>query len=297
MIWRPLGHHQRSRGNRKGQNCCRDHSWTTRQAQATITLSLSRFQQIRNALRNRSQWSDMSELTLALAYGAFAGLMIPVGGFFASIERIQPRWLEKEIRHSAMAFGGGILIAAVTFVLVPTGIKLLPIWLGLLAFFVGGSLFALIERVRHLHAESNAQFLAMLTDFIPEAIALGAMIATQAPDTALLAFLIGAQNLPEAFNAWREVQAKGRYGGRRVMVVFLVLAAIGPVAVGLGYFFLAELPMLTGLIMMAAAGGILFLMFQSIAVKAHLKNRQAPSLAALGGFGVGMVGQALLGGI
>ena len=47
----------------------------------------------------------MNDLYLALLYGAFAGLMIPVGGYLASIERIQPRWLEQEVRHSVMAFG------------------------------------------------------------------------------------------------------------------------------------------------------------------------------------------------
>ena len=242
-------------------------------------------------------YPTMSDLALALIYGTFAGLMIPLGGFLASIERIHPRWLENEIRHSIIAFGGGILIAAVAFVLVPEGVELLPGWSALLAFFLGGSLFAVFEYHRQHRADDNAQFLAMLTDFIPEAIALGAMMATQEPEAAPLAFLIGAQNLPEAFNAWREVKAKGRHSKRRVMVVFTGLAAIGPLAVGLGFVFLSNQPIVTGLIMMAAAGGILFLMFQSITIKAHMKNRQAPSLAALFGFATGMVGQMLLGGV
>ena len=80
------------------------------------------------------------------------------------------------------------------------------------------------------------------------------------------------------------------------MLIFLVVASLGPVAVALGYLFLADLPRLTGAIMMAAAGGILYLTFQDIAVKAHLKNRQAPSLAAIAGFATGMAAQALVGG-
>ena len=78
------------------------------------------------------------------------------------------------------------------------------------------------------------------------------------------------------------------------MRIFFVLALIGPAAVLLGYFFLADRPILTGTIMMVAAGGILFLTFQDIAVKAHLKYKQAPSLAALLGFSLGMVGHALV---
>lgn len=237
----------------------------------------------------------MSDLLLAIAYGAFAGLMIPVGGYLASIEHIQPRWLEEEVRHSVMAFGGGILVAAVAFVLVPEGLALMPLWASLPVFFIGGALFALFERLRRTHADSNAQFLAMLTDFVPEAVSLGAIMASRSSEATLLALLIGGQNLPEAFNAYRELKARGRHGQRRVMVIFFGLAAIGPAAVVLGYLFLARLPSLTGAIMMAAAGGILYLMFQDIAVKAHLRNRHAPSLAALAGFAVGMAGNALLG--
>jgi ZIP family zinc transporter len=237
----------------------------------------------------------MNEFGLALVYGGLAGLMIPVGGYLASIERIQPRWLEQEFRHSMIAFGGGILIAAVALVLVPQGLALLPLWAGLAAFFAGGAAFALFERLQRRHADANAQFIAMLTDFVPEAVSLGAIIASRSSDAALLALLIGAQNLPEAFNAWREMKARGRHGQRRVMTVFLALAAIGPVAVGVGYLFLSDLPQITGAIMLAAAGGILFLMFQNIAVKAHLEYHQAPSLAALAGFAFGILAEALVG--
>jgi ZIP family zinc transporter len=237
----------------------------------------------------------MNEFGLALVYGGLAGLMIPVGGYLASIERIQPRWLEQEFRHSMIAFGGGILIAAVALVLVPQGLALLPLWAGLAAFFAGGAAFALFERLQRRHADANAQFIAMLTDFVPEAVSLGAIIASRSSDAALLALLIGAQNLPEAFNAWREMKARGRHGKRRVMIVFLALAAIGPVAVGVGYLFLSDLPQITGAIMLAAAGGILFLMFQNIAVKAHLEYHQAPSLAALAGFAFGILAEALVG--
>lgn len=237
----------------------------------------------------------LNDFLLSLLFGTFAGLMIPAGGYLASVERIQPLWLEQEVRHSVMAFGGGILMAAVAFVLVPEGLELLPLWAALAAFFTGGAVFALFDHLRRTRSEKNAQFLAMLTDFVPEAIALGAIMASEPSEAALLALLIGGQNLPEAFNAWRELKARGRHGKKRVMRIFFALAAIGPVAVVLGYVLLADLPAITGTIMMAAAGGILYLMFQDIAVKAHMRNRQGPSLAALAGFALGMAGNAVLG--
>ena len=42
----------------------------------------------------------MPDVLLAIVYGLFAGLIIPAGGYLASIERIQPNWLEEEVRHS-----------------------------------------------------------------------------------------------------------------------------------------------------------------------------------------------------
>ncbi|MBK0399075.1 divalent cation transporter [Limibaculum sp. M0105] len=237
----------------------------------------------------------MEHLWLALLYGSFAGLMIPLGGLVARVERIQPRWLELEFRHSVIAFGGGILVAAVALVLVPEGMEVLPAWAAIAAFLAGALIFARIERAQRAHGGAHAQFLAMMTDFVPEAIALGAMLSAGAPEAGLLALMIGLQNLPEGFNAWREMGADGRVGRSRTMTLFLALAAVGPVAVLFGDLVLAGLPQVTGAIMMGAAGGILFLMFQDIAVEAHLENRQTPSLAAIGGFGVGLLAQALLG--
>lgn len=245
--------------------------------------------------RGASAASRMNDLLLALIYGAAAGLMIPLGGLLASMERIQPRWLEEEFRHSMIAFGGGILVAAVAFVLVPEGLQLLMLLPGLAAFIGGGILFALFERLQKRRAGSNAQFHAMLTDFVPEAVSLGALIASRSADAALLAFFIGAQNLPEAFNAYREIVSHGRRRKFRVILSFFLLAGLGPLAAAIGYLFLGNLPTVIGGLMMAAAGGILFLMFQNIAVKAHLKYSQAPSLAALAGFAIGMVAMALVG--
>ncbi|MCB0406366.1 MAG: hypothetical protein KDD51_16410 [Bdellovibrionales bacterium] len=48
-----------------------------------------------------------------------AGLAVPLGGVLASREKFSPSWLEDELRHSVIAFGGGLLLAAVALVLVP----------------------------------------------------------------------------------------------------------------------------------------------------------------------------------
>ena len=47
----------------------------------------------------------MSDLVQIIMLTLIAGLAMPVGAMIAAVERIHPRWLETEVRHSVMAFG------------------------------------------------------------------------------------------------------------------------------------------------------------------------------------------------
>lgn len=80
----------------------------------------------------------MSLFQEALVLSLLAGIAIPIGGLISSYENIRPNWLQKELRHSVIAFGGGVLISAVALVLVPEGIKELSLSAVMLSFFLGG---------------------------------------------------------------------------------------------------------------------------------------------------------------
>ena len=45
-----------------------------------------------------------------LLYTLGASICIPLGGFLASIERVRSDWLDHELRHFVIAFGGGVLL-------------------------------------------------------------------------------------------------------------------------------------------------------------------------------------------
>jgi len=134
----------------------------------------------------------------------------------------------------------------------------------------------------------------MLSDFIPEAIALGAVFSHDHRLGLLLALFIGAQNLPEGFNSFGELR-KGT--GRSAMILWhmFFVSFLGPLAALLGYFFLGEHPSITAGIMVFAAGGILYLVFQDIAPQAKMRRHWLPPLGAVLGFIVGMLGQKLIG--
>lgn len=236
----------------------------------------------------------MSQLVIVITVSWTAGLAAFIGGVFAKLEgTAESRW-KSELIHGIVAFGGGILVAAVAFALAPSGIENLPP-LGLAAVFcLGGLVFCMIDARLAQRGGSKAQLLAMLMDFIPEAIALGALFAHDHKTGLLLGLFIGAQNLPEGFNAFRESVA-GNVAPRTALIGLFAVSGLGPVAAAIGYFFLSDRPVLTASIMSFAAGGILYLIFQDIAPQSKMQHDWKPPLGAVLGFVIGMVGEQLLG--
>lgn len=223
-----------------------------------------------------------------------AGLTIPLGGLVAGLERIRPRWLEEEFRHSVIAFGGGALLAAVALVLVPEGSGKLSLTASMICFTGGGALVMMLDRLTTRVAGPASQLMAMLLDFAPEAMALGASLTLGSDTAVLLAFLIALQNLPEGFNAFREIRDGTGLAAGRLLVFFLLLSLVGPLCAGLGAWLLSDAHQWLGGIMLAAGGGILYLTFQDIAPQAQLKRHWAPPLGAVAGFALGLAGHLLV---
>ena len=232
----------------------------------------------------------MDRLVELLLWTALAGACIPVGAGLAQIEQIRPRWLEQEFRHFVIAFGGGVLVGAVALVLVPEGIARLPQPAAATALLLaGGAAFMAIDRRQAKRRRSAPQFIAMAADFLPESLALGGMFAAHAEGAVLLAVLIGLQNLPEGFNAWRELAREIR---RSVALRrMLLLALLGPVSGAIGWFWLADQDAVLGAIMLFAAGGILYLTFQDIAPQSRLERHWTPPLGAVLGFALALAGK------
>ena len=231
----------------------------------------------------------------ALWLSILAGASIPLGGALATVSAIHPGWLSTEMRHGIIAFGGGALISAVALVLVPEGAEALSPALATVCFGAGGVVFYLLERVLDRNGGAGAQLVAMLSDFIPEAIALGAALAVQESSAALLAVMIALQNLPEGFNAQRELGARTPAALRRPWL-FVPLVVVGPLAAAVGFFLLRDRPQVLGALMLFAAGGILYLVFQDIAPDSRLERRETPALGAVLGFVLGLLGFMLVDG-
>ncbi|MBL3824357.1 MULTISPECIES: ZIP family metal transporter [unclassified Marinobacter] len=225
-----------------------------------------------------------------------AGACIPLGGLLASFEHIRPNWLEQEVRHFLIALGGGILLGAVSVVLIPEGQSSMgdSLW-AIPAIIAGGLLFFGVERILGLKRRESPQLMGVMLDFIPEATALGGL-AVVSPETAvLMAVLIAMQNLPEGFNAYRELVSLPGYTSTKTLLFMTGLVMTGPLAGLLGYFFLSERPVVLGAIMLIASGGILYLIFQDIAPQSRLERHWGPPLGAVVGFCLALFSHDLVG--
>ncbi|MDP5032974.1 MAG: divalent cation transporter [Paraglaciecola sp.] len=236
----------------------------------------------------------MSSLLMVILVTSLAGLGMPLGGLLAKLEHFQSDWLAQEFRHGVMAFGGGALLSAVGLVLVPESIEYVSMTQATL-YFLGGS-FAFMGLDIWLRKTNTpaSQLAAMLADFIPESIALGAAIALDSPSSYLLAGLITLQNIPEGFNAYRELRSSPQFSPAKILIVFTLLALLGPIAGVSGYVWLTDYHHIVSAIMLFASGGILYSIFQDIAPQVKLEKHWFPPMGAVFGFLLGMLGYMLV---
>ena len=232
----------------------------------------------------------MNLLLIVITSTLLAGLAMALGAIIAYFEKIDNEWIEEDLRHGVMAFGGGALLSAVALVLVPEGIANLNPLSATLWFVGGGFSFMLLDIFLKKINTPASQLAAMLSDFIPESIALGAAFATGNSNAFLLAALIALQNLPEGFSAYRELNSTSVFKPKKIILIFSLMAILGPIAGVSGYLWLSEYPEAISVIMLFASGGILYSIFQDLAPQVKLEKHWAPSMGAVLGFVLGIFG-------
>ncbi len=234
----------------------------------------------------------MHDVWLIAIYAFFSGITVIIGGTTAYFFRLRDRHLRAEILHWTIAFGGGVLLGAISFALVPKALELLNVPC-LIVLMVGGTFsFMAFDWMLSRMKGSMAQLMGMMMDYIPEALALGASFAHDHSFGLLLALFIGLQNLPEGFNTYGELRKIWK--PKKTLSIMLVLSFTGVFAALAGYFLLSNMPNTIAGIMLFAAGGILYLIFNDIAPLARLRGAWLPASGASIGYLVGMLGEKLL---
>jgi len=230
-----------------------------------------------------------------ILFSGIAGVTVFIGGILAHYfnHHIKESPVKYEITHTLMSFGSGIILSAVALVLIPKGMEELELFPMATSFLVGAILFMLIDQYLSKRGGRTATLLAMMMDFVPESIALGAVFAVDLRLATFLAVLIGLQNLPEAFNSYRELILSG-FTTRKTLIIFFLLSFFGIIGALAGHFLLSNHQDLTAHLMTFASGGILYLLIQDIIPEGKLKKNNLTSLGATLGFLVGIIGDKLV---
>jgi ZIP family zinc transporter len=230
-----------------------------------------------------------------ILYSVISGITVFIGGLLANLfnHHIKETPVKYEIIHGLMSFGAGIILSGLALVLVPKGLEELELVPLVISFLFGAVLFMYIDWYLSRKGGQMATLLAMMMDFVPESIVLGATFALEPKIATLLAVFIGLQNLPEAFNAYRDLVQSG-FTVRKTLVIFFFLSFSGVVGAMAGHFYLSDYPDLTAYLMIFSSGGILYLLIQDIIPKSKLKNNYFSSLGATLGFLVGIIGEKII---
>jgi ZIP family zinc transporter len=234
-------------------------------------------------------------LTSIILFSGFAGVTVFIGGLLANYfnHHIKESPVKYEIIHTLMSFGAGIILSALALVLIPKGMEELSLIPMVLSFLLGAVIFMFLDQYLAKKGGQTATLLAMMMDFIPESIALGAVFAVDSSMATLLAIFIGLQNLPEAFNSYRDLVQSG-FTAKKTLIIFFGLSFFGIIAALIGHFLLANSPGLTAHLMTFSSGGILYLLIQDIIPASKLNKNYLTSLGATLGFLVGVIGEKII---
>jgi len=234
-------------------------------------------------------------MTELLVFSGFAGITVFIGGILANFfnHHVKESPVKYEITHTLMSFGAGIIMSALALVLIPKGMKELELLPLSISFLAGAILFLGIDQYLAKKGGQVASLLAMLMDFLPESIALGAVFAIEPDMATLLAIFIGIQNLPESFNAFRDIVQSG-FTTSKTLFIFFLLSFCGIAAALIGHYVLSDYPDITSHLMIFSSGGILYLLIQDIIPESRLKKNYLTSLGAIVGFLVGIIGEKLI---
>ncbi|PID82595.1 MAG: divalent cation transporter [Clostridiales bacterium] len=230
-----------------------------------------------------------------IIYGGFSGITVFIGGLVAKYfnHHMKNSPIKTEISHTLMSFGSGVMLSALALVLVPKGIKSLDLIPLTLSFIFGTVIFMNVDRYLAKKGGQTATLLAMMMDFVPESIALGAVFAIEPKMATLLAVFIGMQNLPEAFNAYRDIVLSG-FSPKKTLVIFFFLSFCGIAGALLGHFVLSNHQDITAYLMTISSGGILYLLIQDIIPESKMNKSYLTSIGATIGFLVGIIGNKLI---
>jgi zinc transporter, ZIP family len=226
----------------------------------------------------------------AMFWGGLAAASLLIGFVLAG------RGLSKRAIGMIMGFGGGALISAIAYELVPEsalyGIGMaIALLLGALTFFFadwwvdhrGGADRKDIAGDK-TGGSGSSIFIGTLLDNVPESIVLGMSMAIGGAINVAFLAAVFVSNLPEGVAGTVNMQAAGR-SRRSIFWMWTVLVLISAACAGLGYLVIGLLPNATGRMAQAfAAGAMLTMLTDAMMPEAYEHGGKLVGLLTVMGF-------------
>lgn len=238
------------------------------------------------------------------AWGLAAASALVVGSLLGWFVHFSPRFVAY-----VMAFGSGILVAALSFELVGEAREQAGVlWLAA-GFMAGALLFSWVNRrlnspgVKHRkrsHAQQPAAAntgvaiaAGTLLDGIPESIAIGLLVASGGPLSMATLVAIFISNIPEALSSTAGMRRSGRSGWFMVRLWGGMALCSGVFAI-IGATLFGSAPVqVKALITCIAAGGIFAMVVETMIPEAFAETHEMSGLMAALGFITALALQAL----
>lgn len=228
-----------------------------------------------------------------------------------------------------MAFGSGVLVAALTFSLVEEAFSLSqsipPVVIG---FVLGGISYSVANRIldkksaatitsrsnsgnnstssssatirnrKRSHGENagggkSASGLSLLVgsvmDNIPENMALGISLVTGGGVNIVLVVAIFISNFPEGLASTEGMKANGR-SKRYILALWFIAVIVGTISTAIGFAVLSKAsPFVISVAISFAAGAILVMLAESMIPEAFEEGGSRIGLAAMSGFAIAFI--------
>lgn len=237
-------------------------------------------------------------------WGFFAASALLVGSLLGWFICFSP----KSIAH-IMAFGSGILVAALAFELVDEAMAQAGVWWVAGGFMAGALVFSLINHrlgstgVKHRKRSQPQQSASdntgmaiaagTMLDGIPESMAIGLLVASGGKLSIATVAAIFISNIPEALSSTAGMRRAGRSGWFMVRL-WVGMAVLSGVFAILGALFFGTAPAhVKALITCIAAGGIFAMVVETMIPEAFAETHEMSGLMAALGFITSLALQAL----
>ncbi len=231
--------------------------------------------------------------TFSILYAStIAGLATGLGGIIVFLFR--PR--SERIMSFSLGLAGGIMLAVITFELIPYALKLTNLLYTALGFCLGIMILFLLDTIiPHIHIETGEKERGRLIKMgilialgiglhnMPEGLAIGAGYKAAAALGFTVALAIGLHNIPEGIAIAVPLQVGGTSNHR--MIFATVLAGLcTPLGMAIGFLFYHISRAVIGTCLALAGGAMLYIVSDELIPESHKHHSHYANLGITVGF-------------